>query len=450
MLGPPLPIESLPLGTIDYGYDTLSRLASVNAPTGLTTYDYDPVGNRLTMTRVTGTSYSYDRADRIQSAGATAYTVDANGNLTARGTDSFAYDQGNRLKSATVTGVTTSYVFDGDGKRASMPSGVTTTSYLYDVSATLPVLLEDGSRKYVWGQGLAYAVDSLGSVEVQHADGLGSVRALTDGNAQVVQTYQSDEFGVQTQSQGTRNQPFEYTGEQRDAETGFVYLRARVYDPQMGRFLQRDWIAKSGPGISGWNRYAYAANDPANLTDPSGFAAGNPADGISLGEGVVWEDSGAPDSECAKRGAGPGVVGLGGYIINAGCLETPLGTIVLDPVETPWGTMHLPRVVPMAGPPDDGSGNTDGGGLAGSIYKGKRDHPSWLPDFVRAAPGAIKKVVIQDRELLQKLQEAVPGRWRKVYEDGYSGGRRVSLHYFQHESGQTFGVKAVWDHWSTQ
>ncbi|MBI4494020.1 MAG: RHS repeat-associated core domain-containing protein, partial [Chloroflexi bacterium] len=132
-------------------------------------------------------------------------------------------------------------------------------------------LLEDGTRKYVWGQGLAYAVDSLGTVEVQHADGLGSVRALTDGTAQVVQTYQSDEFGVQTQSQGTRSQPFEYTGEQRDAETGFVYLRARVYDPQMGRFLQRDTVAKAGPGISGWNRYAYAGNNPVNLTDPGGL-----------------------------------------------------------------------------------------------------------------------------------------------------------------------------------
>ncbi|MBI3973620.1 MAG: hypothetical protein HY332_20285 [Chloroflexi bacterium] len=34
-------------------------------------------------------------------------------------------------------------------------------------------------------------------------------------------------------------QPFGYAGEQRDA-TGLLYLRARMYDPMLGRFLQRD------------------------------------------------------------------------------------------------------------------------------------------------------------------------------------------------------------------
>jgi RHS repeat-associated protein len=72
-------------------------------------------------------------------------------------------------------------------------------------------------------------------------------------------------------TQGSSTQPFGFTGEQRDGETGLVYLRARMYDPQTGRFLQRDWLAKSAPGISGWNRYAYAANNPVNLTDPGGL-----------------------------------------------------------------------------------------------------------------------------------------------------------------------------------
>jgi RHS repeat-associated protein len=32
----------------------------------------------------------------------------------------------------------------------------------------------------------------------------------------------------------------QFTGEQQDSESGLVYLRARMYDPQIGRFLQRD------------------------------------------------------------------------------------------------------------------------------------------------------------------------------------------------------------------
>jgi hypothetical protein len=49
------------------------------------------------------------------------------------------------------------------------------------------VVLDDGTRKYVWGLRLAYAV-SGSSIEVYHTDGLGSVRAITDGSGNVTQT----------------------------------------------------------------------------------------------------------------------------------------------------------------------------------------------------------------------------------------------------------------------
>jgi RHS repeat-associated protein len=111
---------------------------------------------------------------------------------------------------------------------------------------------------------------------VYHADGLGSVRALTDAAGAVVQTYETDEFGVPGLSQGTRGQPFGYTGEQRDGETGFVYLRARMYDPALGRFLQRDPFAGLMGAPLSLNRYGYVENNPVNLTDPSGLIAAGP------------------------------------------------------------------------------------------------------------------------------------------------------------------------------
>ena len=130
-------------------------------------------------------------------------------------------------------------------------------------------MLDDGSRRYVWGLGLAYSVDTTGAVQVYHTDGLGSVRALTDGTGQVVQTYQTDEFGVTTLTQGNSTQPFRYSGEPRD-ETGLINLRARMYDPATGRSLSRDTF----PGVAGapgsLNRYAYVGNNPVNHTDPSG------------------------------------------------------------------------------------------------------------------------------------------------------------------------------------
>jgi YD repeat-containing protein len=142
--------------TIAYGHDRLARLMS-DGVTGATS-TYDPAGNRLTRTHSgTTTSYSYDRADRLSAAGTTSYTINAAGNLTARDSDSFSYDQAHRLTSATVAGTTTSYTYDGAGKRASSTVGTNApTHFVYDTSGSLPVLLDDGARKYVWGaKGLA-------------------------------------------------------------------------------------------------------------------------------------------------------------------------------------------------------------------------------------------------------------------------------------------------------
>ncbi len=157
------------------------------------------------------------------SSGSTSYTVNANGNTTNRGSDTFAYDQANWLKTATVGGSTTTNTDDGDGKRASQTVGGTTTTCDYDVQRSLPVVLSDGSRKYVWGLGLAYTVDSGNNAQVYQTDGLGSVRAITDSTGTVVQTYLTDAFGVPTSTQGSLSQAFQYTGEQRDS-AGLVYM----------------------------------------------------------------------------------------------------------------------------------------------------------------------------------------------------------------------------------
>jgi RHS repeat-associated protein len=255
--------------TLVYGYDRLYRLTSASGgPTGSTTYSYDPVGNRLTRTRGATTSYSYDRADRITAAGAISYTVNANGNLTARGADTFTYDQPSRLTSATVSGTSASYAYDGDGKRISSTVGTTTTSYLYDTNRSLPVLLEDGAHRYLWGLGLAYEIEG-GQALVYHTDGLHSVRALTNSNKTVVQTYETDEFGVSISGGGT--QPFGYTGERRDLEAGLLDLRAREYDPNTGRLFQRDTLLGKKDHPSTTNRFSYVENNPVNRRDPSGM-----------------------------------------------------------------------------------------------------------------------------------------------------------------------------------
>lgn len=54
--------------------------------------------------------------------------------------------------------------------------------------------------------------------------------------------------------------------------TGLVYMQARYYDPEVGRFTQWDPVPY-GPEMA-WgqnNRWTYCANDPVNSSDPSGL-----------------------------------------------------------------------------------------------------------------------------------------------------------------------------------
>jgi RHS repeat-associated protein len=132
------------------------------------------------------------------------------------------------------------------------------------------------TRKYVLGaQGLAYVASSLGTVNVFHTDRLGSVRAMSDVNAQVVEIYQTDEYGVPTDTEGTIRDSFQWTGEERD-ENGLVFLRARTYHPDTGRFLERDPLKPTRCSLAdplNLNRLAYIEDNPVNRVDPSGMGS---------------------------------------------------------------------------------------------------------------------------------------------------------------------------------
>jgi RHS repeat-associated protein len=106
--------------------------------------------------------------------------------------------------------------------------------------------------------------------DVYDTDGLGSTADLTNSSASKTDGYTYDAFGAPTHSPGSSTQPFQFTGQQTDADSGLQYLRARYYDPGTGRFVGKDPINGSRSIPSTQNPYAYARNDPTTLSDPTG------------------------------------------------------------------------------------------------------------------------------------------------------------------------------------
>ena len=65
--------------------------------------------------------------------------------------------------------------------------------------------------------------------------------------------------------------PFRYRGYYYDTETGLYFLQTRYYDPEVGRFLNRDSVQYADPEtINGLNLYAYCLNNPVEYVDPNG------------------------------------------------------------------------------------------------------------------------------------------------------------------------------------
>lgn len=74
------------------------------------------------------------------------------------------------------------------------------------------------------------------------------------------------------------------------------------------------------------------------------------------------------------------------------------------------------------------------------IFASIRDAPKYPKDF-HAARNGTRKLPVENKLLLAKLKQVEDNEWRKVYHDGYSDGRKISLHYFQSASGKVFDVK---------
>jgi RHS repeat-associated protein len=160
--------------------------------------------------------------------------------------------------------------------RVSQTVNGVTTYYTLDQAAGLTQVLEDGANAYLYGAGRIAQVNTAGT-EYFLGDALGSVRQMTDAAGAVTLAKAYDPYGVALQSIGNGLSNYGFTGELSDS-TGLLYLRARYYAADTGRFISRDpWPGQSNRPLS-LNRWAYVEANPINLTDPSGLSPYSDAD----------------------------------------------------------------------------------------------------------------------------------------------------------------------------
>ncbi|MCP9229980.1 hypothetical protein NMG46_06935 [Mesorhizobium sp. LMG 17147] len=268
-----------------YGYDKADRLTSSDNLGNNTldeTFVYAANDNLTSRTRVAGT-YVYPAATSPRphaptAVGAKTLTYDANGNMTADGTRTLAWDEANRLKTVTLGANTVSLFYGPDGTRSKKTSSFATTLYP-DASVEIDPATP-GAEIYTRYPHPDVKVTGATKAFL-HRDHLASVRMVTDASGAIAEQTNYASYGERLNT-GFQTQK-SYIGERFDPETGLLYLNARYMDPVLGRFISPDDWDPTLPGV-GTNRYAYAQNDPINKSDPNGHAVDPNAGKDPLGE----------------------------------------------------------------------------------------------------------------------------------------------------------------------
>ncbi|NRT79266.1 RHS repeat-associated core domain-containing protein [Clostridium beijerinckii] len=271
-----------------YTYDSMNRLKETSYDDRHESFTYDKVGNRLTKTINDITEkYIYNVKNQLKelhnNSGISYFTYDKQGNTikeeTTTGNNIFEYNTLNQqVKAITKDGNTLVSRYDTEGLRAEIEENEKLTKFIFHKENILVEIDKDYNiisrftRGYeVVASDIAYLSESSEANLNRHyytVDEQGSTIFITDKNHRVKNEYCYDAFGNELEAQEQVHNRITYTGQQFDGITGQYYLRARFYNPVIGRFTQEDTYR--GDGL---NLYAYCGNNPITYYDPSGYSS---------------------------------------------------------------------------------------------------------------------------------------------------------------------------------
>lgn len=306
------------LRTFDYAYDVFGNLVQqdLNGGTTRETYDYDAVQRLTEATRTGGASgtvdYAYDAIGNLTSksdfstTAANAYTYSSGScgggpnavksvALKAGGSRTYCYDAAGNM---TGDNASLSVRYDHTQRPLQIARGTITQSFDYAPSGEK--FRESGTdgevaffgnleRRYSpTAQDQLYTSNAIiiqtGSVRSGRyllTDRLGSVDAITDTNGVIVESRGYDAFGkprtgtwadaTPPRLGTTANTPHGFTGHEHLNSLELIHMNGRVYDYNLGRFMEVDPIIQSPLNSQSLNPYSYIGNNPLSGTDPTGY-----------------------------------------------------------------------------------------------------------------------------------------------------------------------------------
>lgn len=241
------------------------------------------------------------------------------------------YNGFNQMVGTKVDGVEATYSYAPSGLRLSKTIDGTTIDYALDGDFVAAELNGDTvTARY--NRGLELVGSTIGDTTSYYLyNAHGDVVNLTNTSGAATKSYEYDAFGNEVNPAADDTNPFRYCGEYFDAETGRIYLRARYYDPMLGRMLAEDpyWCnifladndELSSPSniIQYADLYIYAAQNPIMFADYTGLWT------LAIGVSGMFEFLGRAESSTMfvvdqdwhigivrTSGLGAGTVG-GGY-----------------------------------------------------------------------------------------------------------------------------------------
>ncbi|WP_313758004.1 RHS repeat-associated core domain-containing protein [Tissierella sp.] len=215
------------------------------------------------------TDYGYDsRGNLIQKR-----TTESNNKLGQQIVN-YRYNISNQLiETINNKGQRTTYTYSPTGLRDTKTTDGNTIGYYYDRGNVI-IETENGILKARNLRGHQLISREENNDKAYYLfNGHGDVATLIDKAGEIIANYEYDIYELEKLAEESIiSNPYRYSGEYYDEETGLYYLIARYYDPELGRFISEDTYKGDILDPLTLNYYIYCNGNPIKYIDPSGNA----------------------------------------------------------------------------------------------------------------------------------------------------------------------------------